>query len=71
VADGLQGAFVNIQGKGEQQVAVGSQGHQGLDQAPEQVHSADPDAAQTDGLPQFPQKVEFADVNPDEKEHGK
>jgi hypothetical protein len=41
-----------------------------LDQAPEQIHLADPDAAQANGFAQVPEKVQFADVDPDEKQQG-
>ena len=41
-----------------------------MDQAPEQVHLANPDAAQADGFAQVPEKVQFADVDPDEKQEG-
>jgi hypothetical protein len=41
-----------------------------LDQTPEQVHLADPDAAQADGFAQVQKKVQFANINPDEKQQG-
>jgi hypothetical protein len=73
VADCLEWAFVNIQGEGEQKVAVRSERHQGLDEAPEQiqVHSANPDAAQADGSAQIVKRVQLAGINSDEKQQGK
>jgi hypothetical protein len=59
VANGFQGAFVNIQGKRKKEIPVGPQGGQGLDQAPEQVqvHLAHPDAAQANGFAHIIEKI--------------
>jgi hypothetical protein len=68
VTDGFERPFIDIQGKGKEEIAVGPDGDQGLDQAPEQVHLADPDTAQTDGFAQVPEKGYFTDVGPDKKQ---
>jgi hypothetical protein len=68
VTDGFERPFINIQGEGKEEIAIGAEGDQGLDQAPKQIHLADPDTAQTDGFAQSQEKVYFPDVNPDEKQ---